>query len=119
MDGATFRKAQQDKERTYQDISEPPHAELIVLAAEVGGRWNETTLTLVKLLAKHKVQDVPLVLRRSAELAWSDRWWTLLGVAIQDALAASVLAPSCSGLVLDASTSYEPEIDRLLDDERL
>ena len=49
----------------------------------------------------------------------SDRWWTLLGVAIQDALAASVLAPSCSGLVLDASTSCEPEIDRLLDDERL
>ena len=65
------------------------------------------------------MQDVPLVLKRSAELAWSDRWWTLLGVAIQDALAASVLAPSCSGLVLDASTSYEPEIDRLLDDERL
>ena len=115
MDGAKFTKAQHDKERMYHDVSDSPHAELIVLAAEMGGRWNDTALTLVKLLAKHKVQDVPLVLRRSAELAWTDRWWTLLGVAVQDALAASVLAPS----TLDASDSYDLEPDRLLDDERL
>ena len=39
VDGATFRKAQQDKERMYHDVSDSAHAELTVLAAEVDGRW--------------------------------------------------------------------------------
>ena len=81
------------KKRKYGDVQESPHAELLVLAAEVGGRWNDTTLQFVRQLAKHKVRAVPMVLQSSAELAWADRLWTLLGVAVQDALAASVLAP--------------------------
>jgi hypothetical protein len=96
-----------------------PQAELVVLAAEVGGRWNDTALEFVRALAKHKVQAVPRVLRRSAELAWTDRWWTILGVAIQDALAASVLAPPTHSLVIDGAATPVPELDQLLDDERL
>ena len=119
VDGATFKRARDDKEEKYGDVYESPHAELLVLAAEVGGRWNDTTLQFVRQLAKHKVRTVPMVLQRSAELAWADRWWTLLGVAVQDALAASVLAPSTHGLVIDASCPPLPEVDQLLDEERL
>ena len=38
----------------------------------------------------------------------------MLGVAVQDAIAASLLAPSGSQLVLDQSTAPAPELDILL-----
>ena len=91
----------------------------MVLGCEVGGRWHEDANQLVRLLAKEKAKTEHPLLRRSVELAWTDRWWTILGVTVQDAMAASVLTPSTFGLVLDASNSCEPELDRLLDDERL
>ena len=84
----------------------------------IGGRWNDASLNLVRLLAQHKVQKTPQVLRRSAQLAWINRWWTLLAVAAQDSLAASVLAPATKGLVLDASASDAPDLDILLDHHR-
>ena len=42
-----------------------------------------------------------------------------LAVAVQDALAASVLAPATKGLVLDATASDLPELDVLLDSHRV
>ena len=76
VDGASFQKARKDKERKYPEVVDSPHAELLTLAVDVGGRWNDTALELVSLLAKHKVAETPLVLRRSAQLAWTIRWWT-------------------------------------------
>ena len=118
VDGATFTKALKDKERKYPEIVASAHAELLTLATEIGGRWNHTSVELVSLLAKHKVQETPGVLRRSAQLAWINRWWTILAVAAQDALAASVLAPACSRLVLDGSAADAPDLDILLDHNR-
>ena len=89
-----------------------------MVAAEVGGRWNDTALQLVRLLAKHKVHDTPPVLKKSAELAWKDRWWTTLGVAVQNAVASSILAPPTNGKVLENLLSTTPELVTLLDDER-
>ena len=66
----------------------------------------------------HKVLETPEVLRRSAQLAWANRWWTMLSVATQDALAASVLASASKGLVLDSSASDAPDLDILLDHHR-
>ena len=41
-----------------------------------------------------------------------------ISVAVQDALAASVLAPASRGLVLDNELPHVPESDQVLDDER-
>ena len=57
-------------------------------------------------------------MKRSVELAWSDRWWALLGVAAQDALAASLLNPLGKKLVLDDRNPTEPELADLLDGQR-
>ena len=73
-DGAVLRKARKDKERKYGDLAASPLAELVVLACEVGGRWSDETGELVRLLAKGKVKNEHPLLRRSAELAWHDRW---------------------------------------------
>ena len=58
----------------------------------MGGRWNTESLNLVHMLAKERSRRAPLLLRRSAELAWTSRWWGLLSVAVQDSLAATLTA---------------------------
>ena len=91
---------------------------LLTLACEVGGRWNNTAVDLLDRLAVYKSQDVPLVMRRSVQSAWLDRWASMLGIAVQDSIAASLLAPSGAQLVLDQSAAPLPEIDALLDGQR-
>ena len=56
--------------------------------------------------------------RRSVELAWTDRWWCTLGVAVHNALAASLLAHSGKKLVLDSSSSTAPDLAEVLDGQR-
>ena len=116
--GAVLRRALTDKATKYSDVEDSPLAELVVLACEVGGRWHHRTEELVRLLARNKVANVHPLLRRSVELAWIDRWWAMLGVAVQDALAASLLAPSSKQLVLDSGAAETPDLDALLDGQR-
>ena len=116
--GAVLKRAERDKQTKYGDVEESPLAELLVLGCEVGGRWNETAVNLVRSLAKNKVQNVHPLLRKSAELAFCDRWWSMLGVATQDALAASLLATNGRNLVIDDSATGAPELDRVLDCQR-
>ena len=58
------------------------------------------------------------MLRRSAQLAWTDRWWAILVIAVQDALAASLLAPAGKGLALEGTVDYEPALEEVLDAQR-
>ena len=88
------------------------------MPAEVGGRLNDTALELLSLLARHKVRNAPYVLRRSAHLAWADRWSTLLGVALQDAVSAAILEPARPRMIISHDLPCEPELDELLDQER-
>ena len=82
--------AERAKRRRYHELLHGRHARLLVLSCETGGRWGRDALHLVRLMAKQKARSAPLLLRRSAELAWSARWWGLLCVAAQDTLAATL-----------------------------
>ena len=117
-DGATFRVAEREKKVKYQDVDACSLTELLVLAVEVGGRWNNTAGDLVRRLAEHKAANENPVLRRATQRAWEDRWWSLLGVAAQGALAASLLAQTGHNLVLDAPAAWAPELNVLLDGQR-
>ena len=72
-DGFVLKRAEVDKRNTYHDIAEASMAELVVLACEVGGRWNRAALCLVSVLAAHKVAGTAPLLRRSAQAAWQSR----------------------------------------------
>ena len=72
--GAVLARAEKDKLKKYRDVAASPLGELLVLGCETGGRWNHTAVNLVRKLARHKVQTVHPLLKRSAELAWSDKW---------------------------------------------
>ena len=117
-DGAVLTRALQDKNKKYYDVASGSLGELVVLAVETGGRWHDTALDLVRLLAKRKVRSVHPLLQRSAELAWADRWWALLGCAVQNAVAGSLLARTGKRLVLDEGAADAPPLDLLLDGQR-
>ena len=81
---------------------------------------------MVSELAKHKASAEPFRLRRAAEFAWHARWWSLLSVSAQRAVAASLLAvegkeffpmadfaPTSGDVVADARYEVGPVISRL------
>ena len=90
-DGVAIRKAEREHERTYHELVNSSRCRLVVLACEVGGRWSETCLQLIHDLAEFRSRQAPPRLRRSTALAWENRWWGMLSVAMQDSLAATLV----------------------------
>ena len=118
LDGAVLGGAARDKKKNYWDIQASPFTELLVLGCEVGGRWNGSALEFVHQLAELKATGVTAVLRRATAKAYRDRWWSMLGLAVQGALAASLLARSGRNLVLDSPAAFAPDLEEVLDAQR-
>ena len=83
--------AERDKRETYPELVRSPKCQLVVLACEVGGRWSSTCAWLVRELAEARSAQAPPRLRRSTARAWEARWWGMLAVAVQNALAATLV----------------------------
>ena len=92
MSGSTFVGAYGDKMRVYgRDVAASGQCAFIVVAAEAFGRFDDHSRDLVRDLVRAHCQDASLVLRRRLELGWHRRWWGLLSVAVQVAVASSIL----------------------------
>ena len=89
--GAAIRDSVNDKHARYPELIKSSKARLAVAAVEVGGRWGGDAPWLIRSLAEFKARSYPKIIRRRTERAWQSRWWTLLSVAAQDTLAASLL----------------------------
>ena len=69
-DGAALQRARRKKEVTYPELSgEGGRARLVVLAAEVGGRWSIETAQFLSALSSAKAQSAPHLLRGRVEAA--------------------------------------------------
>ena len=91
-DGVALVEARRRKERTYPElVGNAERARLVVLAAEVGGRWSCETLKFLKLVANAKSRSAPAPLRGKARAAWFRRWSALLSCAAARAHALSLL----------------------------
>ena len=55
---------------------------LVVLVAEVGGRWSPETTEFLCSLAKARAQSEPLLFRGRAQAAWLPRWSAILAQTI-------------------------------------
>ena len=64
---------------------------LVVVAAEVGGRWSDECQQFLRTLLRLRFQRAPPPLRASATQGWVRRWWSVLSVALQRAVASSAL----------------------------
>ena len=92
VDGAALSEARRRKQRTYPELSGTQgRARLVVLAAEVGGRWSDEARAFVSQLAKAKARAVPRVLAGRARQAWQHRWSSMLACAAARAFALSLL----------------------------
>ena len=103
--GASVEKAARKKHHTYADIDASDSAALIVLGSEVYGRWATETIKFVKELAALKSLSAPMYLRESARHAWLNRWWSIISVGTQRAVAESLLCEHGADL-LAAKTDY-------------
>ena len=57
----------------------------VVLACNKGGRWGPDVFTVVRDLVRMKAAPLHPLLRRSAELAYTRRWWSILAMQAQSA----------------------------------
>ena len=91
-DGAAPLQARRTKETTYPELSgEGGRARLVVLAAEVGGRWSEDTAQFLRALAKASARTAPLILQNRVKAAWLRRWSGVLACSAARAFAWSLL----------------------------
>ena len=92
VDGAILQAARWRKERHYPELSgQQGRTRLVVVAAEVGGRWSPESVRFLVHFAKAKVRHEPKVMRVSAQCAWMRRWRCMLACAAAQAFALPLL----------------------------
>ena len=99
------------KHATYAELSAGGPQRLVVLGAEVGGRWNDGAQRLLRDLVRLRAQR--------ATSAWARRWSGMLAVAVQQAVAGTAPGPplgpqrpwQATGAAICQS---DPDLDQLL-----
>ena len=84
-DGVTIARLTDQKHNDYPELVASDRARYVVLACEEGGRWGPDVFEVVKDLVKLKVAPLHPLLRRSAALAYTRRWWSILAMGAQTA----------------------------------
>ena len=77
-----------------------------MVATETGGRLNREATELIEQAAVAKARSSPVPLQNSTARAWQQRWTTMLAVAAQDALAATLVDEGRDHL--DSKDGLEP-----------
>ena len=68
-----LRTAKRTKETRYQELVNAERCHLVVFAFEVAGRWDGDVISFPKVLAHHKSQGGPHLLRRLAQFLFVQR----------------------------------------------
>ena len=110
-DGVALAQARRLKERTYPEL-DGGGTRLVVLGCEVGGCWNDEARRFVSRLAHLRAAQAPPLLRHAVRASFMRRWWGLLSVAVQDALAATTLGLPLGPLsgCAPASAPYDADV---------
>jgi len=93
-DGGVLGQAVAAKRLKYADVVASREASLLVLGCETYGRWCDDATSLIKELVALKAREAPPSLRGCARYAWSQRWWALVSVGVQRAVAEALLRHS-------------------------
>ena len=100
-DVISLTATRQRKERTHPELSGEGGARLVVLAAQVGGRWSDETAQFLRALSKSKAASAPALLKGRTQAAWFRRWGSIMGCSAARAFAVSLLeqrsAPGTGG----------------------
>ena len=111
-DGASFAQATRDKHHKYPELlSQGLRVHFVVAAAEVGGRACEALIDLVRQAARHKATQFAPKLRGSMRTVLTRRFWSILSVATQRAVA------QCASEQFDINRAAQfpvPDLESLL-----
>ena len=113
-DGSVLAQAVARKRRKYADVVASQQAALLVLGCEVYGRWCQDASRIIRELAALKARQAPPLLRHCAQHAWSNRWWSMVGVGVQRAVAESLLRHAGADLQPCAPLAETPPLADIL-----
>ena len=105
IDGGVLSQAVATKRRKYADVVNSGDASFLVLGCEAYGRWCNDAVGMVRELVALKAKAPP-AMRGCARYAWSQRWWSLVSVGTQRAIAEALLRHS--GHDLQPNPAVEP-----------
>ena len=114
-DGVTIHSTVITKRQKYHDVVSSPTSCLLVLGCEVFGRWSEDAIQTVREMAKLKAENASPVLRKSVEFAFSNRWWSHIGIGVQRAIAEALLCKSGADTLTTATAERTSLADVLTD----
>ena len=113
--GIALKRADSSKATTYSILVDSPIVRLLTLACETGGRWSEDCVKTVATLAAARARSSPEHLQRQARLAFERRWWSLLSIAQEDALATTLVDDGI--ITLDGYDSSIPLVADVIQEE--
>ena len=96
--GVALEHARRKKAATFPELTrDVGRARLVVLAAEVGGRFSTETAVFLNALAKAKSQSAPQLLRGRVRVSNTRRWEAILACSAPQSFAMSLLErrPTC------------------------
>ena len=89
--GRLLQTATTDNSNHYHEVTDTGLGALYCLGCEVYGRWSEQSIKLVPALAREHARGLHPRIRRGAALGFQHRWWGILSIALQRAVAEAVL----------------------------
>ena len=84
-DGKAIDRLTGQKHDKYPELVTSDRVHFVVLACEEGGRWGPDVFEGINDLVRLKVAPLHPLLRRSAALAYTRRWWSILAMGAQSA----------------------------------
>ena len=90
-DGSAIDRMTRQKYNKYPELVLSDRVHYVVLACEEGGRWGPDVFKVVADLVKLKVAPLHSLLRRSAALAYTRKWWAILAMGAQSAAVDCIL----------------------------
>ena len=106
--------ARAENDRTYREVIETGLGALMCLGCEVFGRWSDDAVEMIRELVTLKAQEAPPCMRGCAGAAWSHRWWALVSVGVQRAVAEALLSGSGYDLQPHPPTQAAPPLADVL-----
>ena len=89
--GKLLERADIDNRRTYAPVLDSGLRTLYCLGCKVYGRWSESCVELVPELARERCRGLNSRVRRGAALSLEHRWWGILSLTLQKAVASTIL----------------------------
>ena len=91
LDGRAIERLTEAKYDKYPELVVSDRVHYVVLACEEGGRWGPDVFAVMRDLVRLKVAPLHPLLRRSAALAYTRKWWAILATGAQSAAVDCIL----------------------------